>query len=65
MLLDGHTLSGEKGVAFHPVSLSIQRTLVELYSKWHQSNPDSGYDRKSNRWQATLSESLASGESEE
>ena len=64
-LLDGNKLTEEKGEPSQLVSRSIQRTLVELYSKWHESNPGSGYDGKSNRWQATLSKSLVSGETEE
>ncbi len=42
-----------------PVSLSCQRGLILLYSKWHDASPDAGLEKMVAQWQDTLRDSMA------
>lgn len=61
-LNDAHQLALEAEGRSDPVSLSCQRALILLYSKWHDASPDGGFAEKLAQWQDTLRDSMEAAE---
>ncbi len=61
-LSDAHQLALEAEGQSDPVSLSCQRGLILLYSKWHEASPDGGFEEKVAQWQDTLRDSMEASE---
>jgi len=60
-LNDAYHLAVEAGSS-DPVSLSCQRALILLYTKWHEASPDGGFEEKIAQWQDTLRDSMEAAE---
>jgi hypothetical protein len=61
-LNDAYQLVLEAADRSDPVSLSCQRALILLYSKWQESSPDGELEKKLTQWQDTLRDSMEAAE---
>ncbi len=48
--------------ADHERSIGVKSNLIDLYTAWHEAEPDSGHDKKAAEWRAKLEASQAESE---
>jgi tetratricopeptide (TPR) repeat protein len=53
-LLEAHPIFVESRGPTHPDTLGCVQGLADLYTAWHDADPQAGYDAKADEWRARL-----------